>query len=131
MSSSTRRSALQNDMPIKYLIFAFTVLLASSAFAAKVKTVEATYVYHAPSNQSPDEAMKVALERAKLQAIADEFGTLISQENTTRLENTAEGQEAKSQSSFFSYSASDVKGEWLETIGKPQCNIEFTDGMMV
>lgn len=131
MSSSTRRSALQNDMPIKYLIFAFTVLLASSAFAAKVKTVEATYVYHAPSNQSPDEAMKVALERAKLQAITDEFGTLISQENTTRLENTAEGQESKSQTSFFSYSASDVKGEWLETIGKPQCNIEFADGMMV
>lgn len=109
------------------LIILLTALMASVAFAAKVKTVEATYVYHAPANQSPEEAMKIALERAQLQAIADEFGTVLSQENTTRVENSAEG----SSTSFHSLSTSDVRGEWIETIDVPVRNIEFIDGMMV
>ncbi len=109
-----------------FIFFCFLVL-TFTAFAAKVKTVEATYVYHAPSNQSPEEAMRIALERAQLQAIADEFGTVIAQENTTRVDNS----NAHSGTSFYSLSTSDVKGEWVETIGKPDCKIEFTDGMMV
>lgn len=108
---------------MRYIILFCLLLLTATVFAAKLKTVEATYVYHAPSNQSPDEAMRIALERAQLQAIADEFGTVVSQENTTRVHNGS--------TDFLALTTSDVKGEWVETIGKPDCRIEFTDGMMV
>lgn len=115
------------SLQVRHIVLLCIIALASAVSLAKVKTVEATYVYHAPSTQSPEEAMRVALERAQLQAIADEFGTVISQENTTRIDNSS----AHSGTSFFSLSTSDVKGEWVETIGKPECKIEFTDGMMV
>ncbi|MGM9869791.1 MAG: DUF4384 domain-containing protein [Sodaliphilus sp.] len=108
-------------------LFAFALTVTSIAFASKLKTVEATYVYHAPANQSPEEAMKIALERAKIQAIADEFGTLVSQENTTIVKNGNDG----STTSFFSLGTSDVRGEWIETIGEPKCEVQFVNNMMV
>lgn len=109
------------------LLILVACVVPSIAFASKLKTVEATYVYYAPPNQSPEEAMKIALQRAQIQAIAEEFGTIVSQENTTRVEND----NSKSSTSFFSLGTSDVRGEWIETIGEPKCEVKFVDNMMV
>ena len=84
------------------LLIVVACMVPSIGLAAKVKTVEATYVYYAPPNQSPQEAMTIALQRAQIQAIADEFGTVVAQENTTRVENSNSG----SSTSFFSLGTS-------------------------
>ena len=72
-------------------------------------------------NISLEEAKRIALERAKIQAIADEFGTIVSQSNTTLVSN----RNGESSSDFFSLGGSEVKGEWIETIGQPEYEISL------
>lgn len=87
--------------------------------AQKVKTVKGTYDYLLPENQSIEEGKRIAVERAKLQALADEFGTLISQLNTTVIEQ----RNATSSTQFSSLGSSEVKGEWLQDSRPPVINI--------
>lgn len=109
-------------------IFTFLLALsACSAFGQKLKTVEAEYTYHAPENMSLEEARRTALERAKIQALATAFGTIITQTNTTDIQNHG----GKSDIDFFSIGSSEVKGEWIETVGEPQYDISFDNGMIV
>lgn len=107
-----------------YLLF---LLLPSAVFAQKMKTVEGTYTYYAPENVTLEEAKRTSLDRAKTQAIADEFGTIVSQSNTTIVSN----QNGQSDSRFLSLGGSDVKGEWIETIGEPTYSIRYEGDMLV
>lgn len=103
-------------------------MVALSSYAQKVKVVHGEYTYYAPLSQSVDEAKRVALERAKIQAIADEFGTNIMQRNVTNMANTQRG----STIDFNSLSLSEVKGEWIESIGEPTFDdIVVKDNMLV
>lgn len=109
--------------------FCLCLLIASCsftfpAFAQKVKTAVGTYEYHAPKNITMEEAERIALERAKLQAIADEFGTIVSQSNFTAINNT----NGASEVDFFSLGGSEVKGEWIETLGEPDIVRSFDEG---
>ena len=79
--------------------------------AQRVKTVGGEYTYVAPKNMSPEEAERVAFERLKTKLIAEEFGTVVSQTNLTKVEN----QNGQSNIDFSSYGGSEVKGEWIET----------------
>lgn len=99
----------------KYLLL-IAIIFPFHLIAQKVKTVEGEYTYHVPENISLNEAKRTALERAQIQALANEFGTIVSQDNTTRIEN----RNGKSHTDFISISGSDMKGEWLETIGTPK-----------
>ena len=68
----------------------FIVLLLSfptTFFAQQVKKVVGTYTYYAPEDISLDRAKRIALERAQIEAIAEAFGTDISQHNSTRVTN--------------------------------------------
>lgn len=100
---------------------------ASAVMAQRTKKVRAEYTYHAPENISLEEAKRIALERAKLQAIADEFGTVVSQSNTTLVSN----RNGESSTDFFSLGGSEVKGEWIETIGELGYEIAYEQGMLV
>ena len=101
--------------------------LCVGTFAQRTEKVYAEYIYHAPENISLEEAKRIALERAKIQAIADEFGTIVSQSNTTLVSN----RNGESSSDFFSLGGSEVKGEWIETIGQPEYEINYEQGMLV
>lgn len=98
-----------------------------TAFAQRSEKVCAEYIYHAPENISLEEAKRIALDRAKVQAIANEFGTIVSQSNTTLVSN----RNGEASSDFFSIGGSDVKGEWIETIGQPEFIITYEQGMLV
>lgn len=102
-------------------------LFTTAVFAQKVKTVEGEYTYYAPENVTMGQAKRTALDRAMIQAIADEFGTIVSQSNTTRVEN----KNGRSDIDFLSIGGSEVKGEWLETIGDPIYNIRYESDMLV
>lgn len=108
----------------------FIVLLLSfptTFFAQQVKKVVGTYTYYAPEDVSLDRAKRTALERAQIEAIAEAFGTAISQQNLTRVTNT----NGHSDIDFLSISSSDVKGEWIETIGDPEYTINYDRNMLV
>lgn len=95
--------------------------------AQKSRKVTASYTYYAPENITLEQARQTALERAQLQAIADAFGTIVTRTNATTVKN----RNGKSNVSLLSLGASEVKGEWLETIGTPKYEIKYVDGMQV
>lgn len=95
--------------------------------AQKIAKVSATYTYYAPETMSVEEAKRTALDRAKIQAIADEFGTVVSQSTSTVVTN----KNGQSDTQFFSLGGSDVKGEWIETIGEPVYDLKFENHFLV
>lgn len=112
---------------LKSLIILLFVVCSLNCLAQKEKRVEATYTYRASDNVTMEQAKRTALERAQLEAIADAFGTNISQHNSTRMTN----QDGNSSVDFLSISSSDVNGEWIETIGEPHYDISYQQGMLV
>lgn len=104
-----------------------SLVLYLPVFSQKIKTVEGEYTYHAPENVTLEEAKRTALDRAKIQALVDAFGTIVSQTNTTRVENS----DGKSATDFLSIGGSEVKGEWIETTEEPYYNISYDQGMLV
>lgn len=96
-------------------------------FSQKVRTVDGEYTYVVPENVDLEKAKQVALERVKIQIIADEFGTVISQSNSTSVKN----ENGKSNVDFISLGGSDVKGEWIETIGAPVFKTEINGEQLV
>lgn len=95
---------------------------AATCMAQRVKEVSADYTYITTADVSVAEAKRVALERARIQALADEFGTIVSQTNTTQVHNTSAGQ---SSLDFLSLGSSEVKGEWLQDTRSPEYEIKF------
>jgi hypothetical protein len=85
-------------------------MFTSALFAQKTVKVCGEYTYRAPENVSLEQAKQTALERAKLEALAEKFGTLVSQNNATVVKN----ENGQSDVRFMSLGGSEVKGEWLE-----------------
>lgn len=96
-------------------------------FSQKIKTVSGEYTYYVPENIDLEKAKQIALERVKVQLIADEFGTVVSQNNATTVKNSNE----KSDIDFVSVGGSEVRGEWIETIGEPDFMPSFDNGQMI
>lgn len=94
-----------------------------NGFCLKVKTVEAEYVYHAPESYTIDQAKRTAIDRARIQAIADEFGTTVSQTNISNM--------STSTIDFQTIGLSEVKGEWLEDIEEPTVEAIFENGQFI
>lgn len=112
-------------LKIIFLVALFSLSIPS--FSQKTKRVEGEYTYHAPENVTLEEAKHIALERAKIQALADVFGTIVSQNNSTLVEN----RNGESSLDFLSVGGSEVKGEWIETLGEPQYDIYYEQNMLV
>lgn len=112
----------------KFICCLICLLFSIYSFSQKTKTVDGEYTYVVPENVDLGKAKHTALERLKIQLIADEFGTIISQSNSTMVKNINE----KSDINFLSVGSSEVKGEWIETIGTPIFKTEiFGDQLVV
>ena len=88
-----------------------------------VINVSGEYTYHAPINISIEEAKSIALQRAKIQCLADEFGTTVNQSNSTII-HTVDGE---GDVSNFSLGATEVKGEWLGDWKQPIYKISYDE----
>lgn len=110
----------------KFFIF-LAIILSLPIFGQRVKTVEGEYVYHAPEDVTLEEAKRTALDQAKIQALANEFGTIVTRNNSSRVAR----QNGHSKTDFLSIGGSDVKGEWIETIGDPQYEISYEAGYLI
>lgn len=98
------------------------------AFAQKVRTVSGEYTYYPSETQSLDEAKRVALYRAQIQILADTYGTVMNMTSATVVHNSSEDSSAD----MFSLGESSVRGEWLETVGRPEYHTEITpDGTLM
>lgn len=115
-------------MEKQFILFFLIFLVTLQTNAQSIKKVHGEYTYHAPENVTPEQAKQTALQRAKIQALADEYGTVVSQNNATRVENN----NGRSDVDMISLGGSEVKGEWIETIGEPKFElIGYEQGAMV
>lgn len=112
---------------MRTLFFLILFTFSAAAFSQKTEKVTATYTYYAPEHISQAEAKRIALDRAKITAIADAFGTIVTQSNT----NVISVQNGKTEERFFSLGGSEVKGEWIETLKDPVYDIRYEGDMLV
>lgn len=93
-----------------------------------MKTVAGEYTYAAPQNVTLREAKHYALQRAKIKALADEFGTTVSMTNSSFAKETS----SESIDKFVQVAEYEVNGEWIETVGKPDITvIPQDDGFLI
>lgn len=111
----------------RFLILLSWVMLPLCLLAQKTVKACATFTYYAEGNETVNQAKQKALEGAKLQAIAQTFGTFISQ-STTSSDRVENGQE---ENYFFQLSDSEVKGEWMEDVSEPQYQVEYAQEMLI
>lgn len=111
----------------KFILFIILISSFLMGYSQRIAKVSATYTYYASETISIEEAKRIALDRAKIQAIADEFGTIVSQSTSIVITN----KNGESDSQFFALGGSDVKGEWIETIGNPEYQLKFENHFLV
>ena len=114
-------------LEMKRLFWLISILVSLSASAQDVQTVEAEYVYEVPEDVSLAAAKQTALEKAKIRVIAETYGTVVSESNTVRMAN----RNGISSVDFLSIGGSDVKGEWIETIGQPEYQINYNGDRLI
>ena len=108
---------------VRHLFITLLLCLCLTARAQKIVTVSGEYTYYPPESVTLENARQIAIQRAMVQTLADEFGTIVEQSSTTVI--------AGSKVDFKSISSSEVKGEWIETVGEPLVQISYQDGMLV
>ena len=103
------------------------ILIEITLYAQKVVNACGEIDYVVPETQTLSEAKQTALAQARLKAIADEFGTIVSQTNTTTMHTT----DGKTNSSFNSYSENEVRGIWISDTQDPVVEVAYHNDMMV
>lgn len=111
----------------RILTICLLVCLLFPLCAQHTKNVCGEVDYVMPETQSQLEARRTAIERARIQALADEFGTIVSQTNTTTMHNT----EGQTKTDFNSFSASDVRGVWVEDTNEPEITMVYDQNQIV
>lgn len=118
---------MSNPIMRKRLVCSIFLLFSLFCHAQQIKKVKAEYIYYGAETLSLEQAKSIALERAKIQVIADEFGTIVSQTNYTNVSND----NSYSSVDFKSIGMTDLRGEWIETLKEPVFNISYTEGMQI
>lgn len=109
------------------LVILFLLLVCTSVYAQRTVTVCGEVDYVAPETQTLAEAKQTAITQARLKAIADEFGTVVAQTNTSTMHN----KDGKTSSSFNSFSENEVRGIWISDTKEPEVEVKYRNGMMV
>ncbi len=112
---------------MKYSFVILLTLAFLTCSAQKAVTVCGEYRYVAPENVPLADAKTTAIERARLEAMANEFGTNISQTNlnTTHIDNGVV------QNDFLSMGGTEVKGDWLGDTKEPEIVVAYEQNMLI
>ena len=113
---------------MKKLFFSIILMVfALVCHAQKTVNVSGEYRYVVPENVSITDAKNIAIDKAKNEAMAKEFGTLVSQTNTSTIK-TVDG---NVETDFMSIGGTESKGIWLADTKEPEINILYENGVMV
>ena len=105
------------------LILVFPALL----FAQQERKVEGEYTYYTPQDVSLETAKATAIDRARISALADEFGTLVDQTSTVVVQNI----NSMTKTNFTTLGESIIKGEWLQDTREPETAIAYEDEFLM
>ncbi len=98
-------------------IFLLLLLTFSiSLFSKDVEKVSAYYEYISSNpNETPEQVVKIAFERAKLKALEEKFGLDVGSVSNSFLKNKSSGDKNESVTDVMAISSASVRGEWIET----------------
>lgn len=98
------------------LILLLAFIWQIGAYASDIVSVEGESTYYDNGTHSKVECMRLALEQARIDALAKKFGTLVSQDilQTDRIAGSREHND------FLALSQTEVKGEWVADDGAPE-----------
>lgn len=98
---------------------AFTAIPAIT-FAADIVNVKGESTFYDDGTHSKVECMRLALEQARVDALAKKFGTIVSQDilQADRVQGNREHND------FLSLSSTEVRGEWVADDGEPEYKFE-------
>lgn len=111
----------------KICIVLLSLLTFSGQLSAQKKQkASGEYIFYVPETMSLEQARHIALERAKIQILAEKYGTTMDATSASVIKNENGNSTINSQT----YSKSLVKGEWLETLDTPDYSIMYEDGLL-
>jgi len=111
----------------KAVVLLLMTVVPALLFAQQERRVEGEYTYYAPQDVSLEAARATAIEQARVQALAEAFGTLIEQATFTRQENT----NGTSSINMLALGESTVKGEWLNDTKEPETQVVFEENFLM
>lgn len=103
------------------LLLAAASSLPSTALADDIREVKGEYTFLGDGNHSPAECRRLAAELARVEALKEAFGTIVSQDILQS--EFDDGNSATSR--FLSLSSTETKGEWLGDIGEPEYEVSL------
>lgn len=103
-----------------------TLVLLPIAFFMSAKDVQVSgaYSFYLPSEMSESEGKETAVQNARIQALANEFGTSVSSEVWMDVREDNE----VSSSSLWQLGGTFVKGEWIRDTKQPSIKKEISNG---
>lgn len=112
-------------MKRKLLAASLLLFCALAALRAQdLKTVEKTYIYYAPPTESLEQAKRTAVSRAKVEALRERFGSVVSGASAMSLIT----KNHITQSKFVSLSnEGEVNGEWIGDVEEPKIKATLTE----
>lgn len=93
----------------------------------EIRKVCGEYKYYVQNNETLDLAQKKAIDRAKIQALAKEFGEKIS--HNQMLVSKEIGTDYSDV--YYESAMTNVNGEWLRDVGEPQITKSVENGLLV
>ena len=100
--------------------------------ANEIVHVHATYEYvSSNARETPEQAERTAIERAKLQALEEKFGVDVTSVTNTLTASRTNGNEAAAETNVFSIGGTSVRGEWIETTKQEVLDKSFVNGFWV
>ncbi len=103
------------------------LLLAITTYAQRVASVCGEYRYIVPGEIPLNRAKQIAIDKARNEAIANEFGQVVSQSTTTTIHTS----NSKSQVQSDSYASTESKAIWLSDTKEPEVSIAYENDLMV
>ncbi len=100
----------------RLLVVIALILTFSLSYANEIEKVSITFEYHSDNpNETSEQAVIKAIQRAKEKLLKDKYGEDINTINTIYKSNESSGEEAKSSTKLFALSETALRGEWIET----------------
>lgn len=111
------------------LVILCAILTCSMLLAKDIERVSITYEYYSNNpSETPEQAERTAIEKAKQKALEEKFGLDVSSITNTLLINSTGDGKNQSSSNIFSLGETAVRGEWIETIKEQILEKKYDNG---
>lgn len=112
---------------VRYIAILLVCCATYPTRAQRIATVSGEYRYVVPQDIPINRATQIAIDKARNEAIANEFGRVVIQSTNTAI-HTADGQ---SRVQTDSHASTESKAIWLSDTQEPQVNMSYENGALV